>query len=233
MALDDVLVSESSLYAISDAIREKLGVSTRYKPAEMGPAIQSISMADFPEIVFTENQGEALNYYGRWDAVIEAFGNKMSTKDLTNVDSMFWGSKLKKIPFSINLKVVTSKQATQSIFNDCSQLEELPNVSGTVFNCSYFLQGCNSVRTIPDSWVTDIDWSRVNAATYWSDGALRLFFSSCYSLRSIPEALLKKMYNSSNSSNANQQMFANCMVLDEIVGFSGPNAALTSNIFLN
>lgn len=58
MALDDVLVSESSLYAISDAIRAKLGVSTRYKPAEMGPAIQSMSMADFPEMVFTGSQGE-------------------------------------------------------------------------------------------------------------------------------------------------------------------------------
>ena len=233
MALDDVLVSESSLYAISDAIRAKLGVSTRYKPAEMGPAIQSMSMADFPEMVFTGSQGEQLNYYGRWDAVIEAFGNKMSTKDLTDVDGMFEGSKLKKIPFSINIAVVSSKHPTQGVFYECSQLEELPDMSGTLFNCSGFLYNCQNVRTIPDSWATNIDWSQVNAATYWSNGCLASFFQKCYSLRSIPEALLKKMYNSSNSSNANHEMFSNCMVLDEIVGFRGPNATLTSNRFSN
>lgn len=38
-----VLVTESHLIDIADAIREKLGVSDTYTPAEMGPAIETIS----------------------------------------------------------------------------------------------------------------------------------------------------------------------------------------------
>ena len=206
-------------------------VLNTYKPAEMAPAIDLLSLVLFPEIVFTGSQGETLNEQGRWDAVIETFGDKISTQDLTNIDGMFYGSNLKKIPFSINVKVVSSKHATQNVFQNCSQLEELPDMSGTVFNCNSFLFSCYNLKTIPDSWATDIDWSQVNGATYWSNGCLQNFFQNCYSLRSIPEALLKRMYNSSNASNANGQLFNSCLVLDEIVGFRGPNAALTSNIF--
>lgn len=38
-----VLISDSYLAAIADAIREKLGVSTEYLPSEMAAAIESIS----------------------------------------------------------------------------------------------------------------------------------------------------------------------------------------------
>lgn len=37
-----VLVTESSLQDIADAIREKNGLSTQYKPSEMGAAIQAL-----------------------------------------------------------------------------------------------------------------------------------------------------------------------------------------------
>lgn len=53
-----VLVNESSLSSIADAIREKLGVSDTYMPSEMGPAIETITggggvvqAADLPEYV--------------------------------------------------------------------------------------------------------------------------------------------------------------------------------------
>lgn len=227
----------NKLSAIGDAIRAKGGTTELLTLAEMPDAIANLPSGgdgvEFPEIVFTGSRGGELNYQGRWDTVIEAFGNKMSTKDLTSVNGMFLGSKLKKIPFSINMAVASSNHPTQGIFQGCSQLEELPDMSGTVFSCDCFLEGCKNVRTIPDSWVTNIDWSQVNIATARSNGCLSSFFRNCYALRSIPEALLKKMYNSSNSSNANGKMFDHCLALDEIVGFRGPNATLTSNIFSN
>lgn len=40
--MSKVLISESYLEDISDAIREKLSVETEYKPSEMAAAIQSI-----------------------------------------------------------------------------------------------------------------------------------------------------------------------------------------------
>lgn len=41
--MSDVILNEQSLYDIGDAIREKLEVSTEYKPSEMPAAIRSIS----------------------------------------------------------------------------------------------------------------------------------------------------------------------------------------------
>ena len=53
-----VLVNESSLSSIADAIREKLGVSETYKPSEMGLAIKNIDyktlLVDNPEYFINE-----------------------------------------------------------------------------------------------------------------------------------------------------------------------------------
>ena len=49
-----VLVNESSLSSIADAIREKLGVSTTYTPAQMGPAIETITGGGGEEVTFDD-----------------------------------------------------------------------------------------------------------------------------------------------------------------------------------
>lgn len=42
--MSNVLVAESTLYDIADAIRERKGVSTTYKPGSMADAIRSIEV---------------------------------------------------------------------------------------------------------------------------------------------------------------------------------------------
>lgn len=232
MALDDVLVSESSLYAISDAIRAKLGVSTRYKPAEMGPAIKSISMAGLPEWTITGDM-EKFNYRGRLDAVIPTFEGKLTTADITNLDDGFVNSKLERIPFSINFQQgeisYYSRTMSQSLFQGCDRLLELPDMSGSPHSTMSWLFNCELVRSIPDSWC-DLNFYSANVDTSANSPKMASTFRNCYSLRSIPEGFLKKLYNSSTSTNSNNTMFDNCYALDEIVGFRGPNSSPSSNL---
>lgn len=58
--MSKVLVTEDYLADIADAIREKLGVQTQYKPSEMAAAIMSISGGE--SMVFSLDETEA----GTW-----------------------------------------------------------------------------------------------------------------------------------------------------------------------
>lgn len=75
----EVLVQDSSLQDIADAIREKNGTETTYKPSEMGDAVREISGGGGggvpPEaLVLTENCSYRFSYDG-WNWFIEEYGD--------------------------------------------------------------------------------------------------------------------------------------------------------------
>ena len=229
----------NKLSAIGDAIREKGGTTELLTLDAMPDAIANLPSGgvEIPAIELTGEQGKFFNCKGRLDAWLPILSGKITTKDLTQGESMFDNSQLEKIPFDINFIYqpdvsIYSMPTNSAMFRSCTKLKELPNISGTLGLCYNFMQGCKNIRNIPDSWITDIDWSAVNRGTS-NYGRLQGFFQNCYSLRSIPEAMLKQMYNNSTTYTASGMLFDNCYCLDEIVGLRGSTNTVSGNMFSN
>lgn len=233
----NVLVNENSLTAIGNAIREKAGSSDTYKPGEMAEAIINLPSGggsdNFPEegMVFTGDCSDIFKD-GQWEWALIDYGSRMSTKDVKSASNMFNGiKKAKRIPFSINFRVSSgaAAQSLQSTFQNTS-LTELPDVTGSVGACNDAVSNSMYIRAIPESW-GDIDLSSTNTNTSQYTGTVRYFFKGCSSLRTIPEAFLKKLYNAASNASGYSGMFTTCMSLDEIVGLRGINNTMTANMF--
>ena len=167
---------------------------------------------------------------GGWDWFIENYGDRVTTKNIRNTEHMFYNSKVKSISFDLNC---ANGCIVSQTFENCVNLEHLPNIMGQLRNFFSFLGNCYRIREIPEQWATGIDWDYVNTNTQWSWVRIANFFRCCYSLRSIPKVLIKRLYSASNSSNASGYIFFECVSLEEIEGFRGPNATLSDNCLSN
>ena len=239
-----VLVSETNLTAIGNAIREKNGESTKYKPGEMAAAISAIttggSGGDFtPPVITGHCASRFIN--GGWDWYIEEFGDQIKTKDITDCNSMFrYSSNLNNIPFEINCKQGTAMDCV-GMFGNCGKLTEIPKIN----NCK--LEGikemfvsCSRLRYLPEDIASWFDWSGFDTVTVtFSYTDVSGVFNSCYSLRSIPMGMLKHENPVSTSaySTIYSSAFGSCYALDEIVDLPVHNkwstVAVTSNMFSN
>lgn len=203
-----------------------------YSSAEMAEAIDTIEVGIFPPDSVLHISGDCSGRFknGVFDWVIEACGDRMTTTDLTNTENMFNNSQIERIPFSMNYKNIAGN-ATSQTFASMPFLRELPEVNGRMGNLYNFLFSCAHVREIPESWVTTMDLSDINRSNAWYACRLTSFFAYCYSLRVIPEAFVKNLWNKCNATNSWGSMFDCCHSLDEIVGLRGPSAMSSSNLF--
>lgn len=232
MALTD------KLSAIGNAIRAKTGGTELLTLDAMPNEIASIQTGGgggdtIPEEAFTVT-GVCIHRFanGAWDWFIKQYGNKITTVDISSAEGLFENCRtLEEIPFDINfVKHTSAPSISPHLFYNCNALKTLPNLSGTIKSFYSCLRNCYNIREIPESWGIDINWDYINANIDWSNTRLQEFFAYCYSLRTIPEALIKRMYSRSNSTNASLAgAFRDCCCLDEIVGVRGLNSNLTSN----
>lgn len=209
------------------------GNEFKYTPLEMVNAITNLPPT-IPEASFFITGDCTYKFAGGWDWFIELYGDRLTTSNLTNTEYMFKSSSLKEIPFDINISTESGGfyYVNSYLFYGCRQLETLPRVTGRLRNLYCLAQNCERVRQIPESWATDIDWDYINNNTDWSEVRLQSIFQGCYSLRTIPEALVKRLYSKSSSSNGSlSNGFSSCYTLNEIVGVRGLNSTQTSNIW--
>ncbi len=286
--MSKVLVNESSLTGIANAIRGKNGSTTTYKPSEMAAAITAISGGGEPVIealsitangTYTAPDGvdgyspvtvnvpqsgsppdSAFVISGNcsyrfansgWDWFIEQYGNRITTKDISNADNMFYMSKnIKTIPFEINL-LYDGCNVSGMFFG--TNLEKIPSIdfhqSTTTRNCSNlfknshnitsigtiknlypnnmedFFYGCQRLRNIPEFENLKLEYIN-NSST----SNLTNFFEGCYSLRTIPEDFLKQFYQLNCTGYYYSLLysgFASCYVLDEIRGLNPQTGQMT------
>ena len=218
-------------------------VPNTYTSDEMAQAIDDIEVGAYiPEEVFylTENCAYKFCYTG-WTWFIDEFGDRITTKDLTNVEYMFQNNMtIKEIPFDLNLKYTTG--GFEYMFYNCNSLVKFPkiinhrNISGHLKFGNMF-NSCTQMREIPDGveelLKQDYELSSNNSVfAQWS-----AMFSACYSLRKISSNIMKYMYNPTQTSYyyglAYSRPFMNCFVLDELVGIMPDIAEYTSNQFTN
>lgn len=230
-------------------------VKNTMTPEQMAQAINDMAPAPTDEdLVFTGNC--SYKFYGGWDWVINKYGDKIKTKELTNADYMFsYLSGIEEIPFDINFKndggsvqymfsYSTSLEKVQSIdfkhttsyrnmknlFSGCHNLKEI----GTLKNLypedfSSVFSDCWHLRELPQ--LENFNYSRIRTYKY---GTIGYLFNNCYSLRKIPSELLKELYTPLATSPSYSLMyygFNYCHVLDEINGIVPATNTMTSNMF--
>ena len=212
-------------------------VKRTYKSSEMAQAIDDI-LPSPPESAFaiSGNCNYRFSYDG-WNWFIEQYGDRITTKDITDANNMFDSSnKITEIPFDLNFSSSASYHSLQNIFSYCNsliQVHKLNNVK--VYDMANMFNSCRRLRTIPDDIADSWDWSYVEGLTSpYSGGKQSYMFSYCYSLRSIPMNLIKSgnPYLKYNSSYYYQGFFY-CYALDELINLPIPytKATWTSNAF--
>ena len=232
-----VLVNESSLTGIADAIRGKNGSTYTYKPSEMAAAITAISGGGGPEIPESAFViSGACNYWdykGKWDSFIDAYKNKWSTRDIELCASMFEGSKLTEIPFEINFD--TNYQSVNYMFRGCEKITKPPKLNNLKPNeTSFLFESCIRLRTIPNDFTNNWDFSYIDNQTSQYSCPQNKMFYDCHSLRSIPIGLISHgnkyaYYQNSYFTNG----FTFCYALDELVNLPIPytQATWNNNVF--
>lgn len=214
--MSKVLVNESSLTGIANAIRGKNGSTTTYKPSEMAAAITAIESGgggpEIPDSAFVlSGNMNYWDYNGKWDKFITAYADKWSTSNMTDASYMFQWSSLDQVPFEINLGNTINFRGTFSNSN----LTTLPKIIGNnvvVNGINDFLSYNKKIKNIPDNYFNFIG----DVGNYAS---ISNMFCSCSSLRNLPSSvniLPQKYKRSAPYSSLYYLMCLDCFVLDEI-----------------
>jgi hypothetical protein len=252
----------NKLSAIGDAIRSKTGTTEPMTLDAMSAAIAAIEVGgvgEIPQNALTIT-GNCNHIFGNsyWNWFIEAAGSKLITKDIGSASCMFASNiVLQSIPFELNFK--DGGGDCDDMFNYCIALTSVPaidfkhttahkDVGGAFEQCTALTQigklsnlypndmgnmfdSCHNLRYLPEFENLNLD--RIHNCSYCSVSGM---FKNCYSLRSVPEDLLKQLYNPLATSGYYTLFnygFQNCYALDEIRGLNPQTDTVTSNMFSN
>ena len=215
--MSKVLVNESSLTGIANAIRGKNGSTDTYKPSEMAAAITAISGGggggpEIPDEAFVLSGSLSYwDYNGKWDKFIETYINKWSTSNIVDTSNMFYGCELAQIPFEINLG---NYPVLANMFK-ASKITTLPQINGSnisVQSMSGFLSD-SKIQNIPNDYFNFI------GDIYDSYSDFKSLFYCCYKLRNFPSSasvIMTKYKSTSYIYNPYYNLFYFCYVLDEV-----------------
>ena len=225
-----VIINDSHLTNIANAIRGKNGGTATYKPSEMGTAITNIKTVPSEAFVIGENQGNYKFAYNNWNWFIEQYGNNITTNNIVGSYMFTQSSNLETIPFELNIK-----SNANSMFTNCKNLKSIGNISFPESGCTAFFNlfyDCEKLRNLPN--ITNFF---ITATTGNSQSGI---FSNCYSLRTVSNYLsefyknvptTKQIYA---SNSLYYELFNNCYALDEVNNISVVLGKIASgNAFYN
>lgn len=253
------LYEENDIQAIANAIRGKNGSTDTYKVSEMATAIEGIpsggNLEDFiPDEAFHISGNCSWRFaYETWDWFFKEYQDKITISDITDANRMFYRSRIEQLPVDITfadggctvtamlsncgkLKLVQPinfKQTTPlgcgSLFAYCYDLLEIGKLSNLYpSSISEIFAYCYRLRYLPEFENLNLSYIQTNTSAYAGS-----VFAHNYSLREIPEELLKQIHSvvTKNTAIHFYNMFYDCLVLDEIIGLSPRTETLTSNAF--
>ena len=234
--MSKVVIDDSKLVNIADAIRNKNGSANKYTPTEMATAIGEIKASSgmelAPEDLVLSGDCAYKFYNNNWYWFIEKFGDKITTKDITNCNYMFYqyNKKLSTIPFSLNFKENTAVDI-DNIFQNAT-ITSLPPMNNLKISRAYqAFYGCSYITEIPEDYFDKWDFSYIHESDYSGD-YFSYMFAYCYRLRKIPSDL-SMFYDKRDfyPSVFFYQAFMNCCVLEKITNLPVTSATLTNNSF--
>lgn len=217
-------------------------VTNTVTPSEMVEAINNMMMSP-PEsaFIFTD-LGNYLNYYGKWDAIIDTYKDYIQTKDITSLSYAFQQSTLKELPFEFKVKGLYSADAC---FKDMQYLEVSPKIRGTFkfttsFSMADLLTNCYRLRYVDDLFEPEaLEGYKTVKVTGTYSVPRNPRFQNCRSLRTIPKWFKEfKLNPESTAAPAGTYYlyyytFNSCFSLDEIrdIPVWICQAPLTTNAF--
>lgn len=230
--MPNVLVNDDSLKAIGNAIREKNGETTKYKPAEMAAAITAISgggEATIEALSITSN--------GTYNAPDGVDGYNPITVNVPQ-DGAPTDDELKIVGkcehrfandnWNWIIEKYGNRITTQSIneagymFSKSQKLKSIPFKFNAVASYEYkfndlFYQ-CNNLRSIPDDFFNFTSFTTM-ASKLKSINCINIF-QGCYSLRKIPSLSFLSAFETIAPPfyfNFYYNTFSGCYNLDEII----------------
>ena len=241
--MSKVLVSETNLTAIADAIRTKKGSEDTYKPGEMAAAINSITTGSggegLPEGALTIT-GDCSSRFANdgWNWFLENYGSQAECSKITNAECMFFYNTLSEIPLKLKgMSSNSGSRSTREMFYGCSNLVKAPNMVGYFYtkDFSSMFENCISLKTIPDLFFAYCRPANEDIRIY-------SMFRYCESLETLPKNLFKEegykpdgvqIYTPAITRYSNAEyMFGGCYKLKAITDFPpyGPEDYATYNI---
>lgn len=228
----NVVINETHLEDIADAIRNKAGTQDLYKPRDMAAAIDGIECLEphIPEEAYVISGDCNCRFaYSGWDWFLEEYRDKITTEKITSTSKMFAYSYVEEIPFDINIADSINGVPCSSMFESTYELRKLPYVKGKIADANRMLNTCN-IAEIPEDWADYIDWDRLHTYAYANFGS---FLSGSQKLRRIPDSLMSNLYGvqTSSSYSSYYRTFNGCYSLSEIKNLPIQQVALTANQF--
>ena len=227
-------IEDKTLTALGDAVRNKVanedGELQKYSPMEMVDKINDLNT--IPPTAFNLTGDCDYRFVKGWEWFVEDYGDKITTKDITNALCMFNSIKVNNIPFEINI-VSSQNTDIQEMFRGATKLKQFPKINNVRPRAMKHLFGeCFHIQEIPEDYFDTWDFSYMQSQSYAN---ISNMFSSMYSLRRISPKLLKPLWTlGTGSSNVPYTgMFQDCYTLDEINGVAIQPSNLTSDRLSN
>ena len=178
-----------------------------------------------------------------WSWFIREYGDKITTKDVSNCNRMFYyANGIDRVPFDINLSSTEGNDLSYMFsFNSFTTVPylrgNLPVQTGdysNACNMNSLFFGAEKLKTIPEDWFETFGGEEFWTARKNYSNNNSNMFSSCNMLRNLPR--LDNVYCKPRSvSYSLYQNFTNsCYALDEVVDLPVEDAVTyTSNAFNN
>lgn len=228
-----VLIEETTLTAIGDAIRGKEGTTDLVPVNDMATRISAIQGggAELPEeaLVITGGCNYKFSYNG-WNWFLDNYKDKITTNKITSFSYGFrYTSALKEIPIEVfNLTPTETSCSCAYLFDGCTSLERVPYLTGKPESLNNIFSSCYRLRAIPEDWADHIDWTRIQTYNY---AGLSNMFYYCYSLRQIPQSLIDNLWSIGTSGTyvPYPSMYRYCASLNELNDLAVHQGELTAN----
>lgn len=234
--MPNVLVNDSSLTAIGNAIRAKNGETTTYKPAEMAAAITAISGGSsgyVPTDADLKLTGDCSNLFAssKFKWIINNYGNRITTEKISNASSMFSQYFGNNVPFQINSDYELN----------CSNMFQYSGITGEIpkIVMTKATDYVNSIANMFDSYiydnVPDDYFDSMASAKIYQYIRMNAVFNSAKNITKIPSSWLtfaNKYPNTTTYTNPYQTAFKNCYKLKKLNNLPTYGSfAITSNFF--
>lgn len=245
------VINDTTLTAIGDAVREKSGTADKIPVKDIPASILAIETggggggAEIPDEAFVFTGDSNYRFYANnWNWFIDMFGEKITTKDITKACYMFNNSsKLKDIPFDINLKMPTSGlMDITSIFASCNEIKHVPLIKGITgtqsssskggIDMANLFENCYNIREIPNDYFMQMaDMNFWKSTHNYGNNRNRLFYN-CYSLRALPDLSMLRGKYTNYYSTLYPNLCGQAKVLDKVENLPVlETSTLTSNCF--
>lgn len=245
----NVIINDTNLTNIANAIREKNGGTTTYKPSEMASAILAIegtAVSPIPDRAFGDGfPTNAYRFYGdSWNWFFETYGSQMVAQSIDYW--MFYNNTyVKTLPFDIKI----SSRPFAKAFWGCSNLTEIPEpvelatlygyaATTYSYDMEEVFHHCIRLRTIPENIFgltpeEGLDEYYQPYAAMYRAGTRYGMFYNCYSLRQLPRLSTAINKETDPSKSLYSQMAYGCRCLDEIVNLPVADVEFSTNAFIH